>query len=138
MTPSIGGGYGLARSNAQLWSDGDVMVSANQWTSAPTNGTASAVLQSPGAGKYLKIWGVNVMSVVEVATICNVAASAVEGSPVGEEMVLGAIASRNAPVIMQFPVPIKLPVDQGVECNWVSVGSGAKILINIAYTVHDE
>ena len=136
MTPSIGGGYGLARSNAQLWSDGDVMVSANQWTSAPTNSTSSAVLASPGAGKYLKIWGVNVMNVVETATICNVAASSTDGN--NEEMVLGAIASRNAPVIMQFPVPIKLSANQGVECNWVSVGSGSKILINIVYTVHDE
>ena len=136
MTPSIGGGYGLARSNAQLWSDGDVMVSANQWTSAPTNGQYSSVLNTPGAGKYVKIWGLNVMSAVETATLCTVSASSTDGN--NEEMVLGAIASRNAPVIMQFPVPIKIGANQAVQANWISVASGAKVMINIVYTVHDE
>ena len=136
MTPSIGGGYGLARSNAQLWSDGDVMVSANQWTSAPTNSTSSAVLASPGAGKYLKVWGVQMMQAVDPATLCNIAASSTDGN--NEEMVLGVIASRLGPVTMNFNVPIKLSANQGVEVNWVSVGSGAKCMINILYTVHDE
>ena len=136
MTPSIGGGYGLARSNAQLWSDGDVMVSANQWTSAPTNSTSSAVVASPGAGKYLKVWGVQMMQAVDAATLCNIAASSTDGN--NEEMVLGVVASRLGPVTMNFPVPIKLGANQGVEVNWVSVGSGAKCMINIVYTVHDE
>ena len=136
MTPSIGGGYGLARSNAQLWSDGDVMVSANQWTSAPTNSTSSAVLASPGAGKYLKVWGVQMMQAVDPATLCNIAASSTDGN--NEEMVLGVVASRLGPVTMNFNVPIKLSANQGVEVNWVSVGSGAKCMINILYTVHDE
>jgi hypothetical protein len=136
MTPSIGGGYGLARSNAQLWSDGDVMVSANQWTSAPTNSTSSAVVASPGAGKYLKVWGIQMMQAVDPATLCNIAASSTDGN--NEEMVLGVVASRLGPVTMNFPVPIKLSANQGVEVNWVSVGSGAKCMINIVYTVHDE
>ena len=136
MTPSIGGGYGLARSNAQLWSDGDVMVSANQWTSAPTNSTSSAVVASPGAGKFLKVWGVQMMQAVDAATLCNIAASSTDGN--NEEMVLGVIASRLGPVTMNFNVPIKLSANQGVEVNWVSVGSGAKCMINILYTVHDE
>ena len=136
MTPSIGGGYGLARSNAQLWSDGDVMVSANQWTSAPTNSTSSAVLASPGAGKYLKVWGVQMMQAVDPATLCNIAASSTDGN--NEEMVLGVVASRLGPVTMNFPVPIKLGANQAVQANWVSVASGAKCMINIVYTVHDE
>jgi len=133
MTPSIGGGYGLARSNAQVWNDGDLMVSANKWTSAPTNSTVSSVLAAPGAGKFIKVWGITVANFVETGTIVEVTDS---GS--GGEMVIGAIASRNTNTQITLPVPIKLSENTGLEANWISVGSGSKIMLNVFYTVHDK
>jgi len=133
MAPSMGGGFGLARSNAQIWSGGDLMVSANRWTSAPTNSTSSSVLAAPGEGKYVKVWGVYIASHVEVGTLLEVTDSGSSG-----EMVIGAVASRNTNTQITLPVPIKLTANTGLEANWISVASGAKIMLNVFYSIHDE